>query len=159
LQDLGDRRVLGLESQVRARQAHLGEAGADGGLAGDERRAAGRAALLAVPVGEHPAFLRNAVDVRRPVPHDTVVVGADIEPADVIAPDDEDVGLLGRHRSTPSLSCPLPHRRTELQTLLSCHPGTPAAWARGFVGTAPVGAGFNSNVTFSILPPNANGIL
>ena len=62
----------------------------------DERRAAGRAALLRVGVGEERAFLRDAVDVRRLVAHDAEVVGADVVDADVVAPDDEDVGLLGR---------------------------------------------------------------
>ena len=30
----------------------------------------------------------------RAIAHDAVVVGADVEPADVVAPDDQDVGLL-----------------------------------------------------------------
>jgi hypothetical protein len=37
-------------------RSRLREAGADGRLAGDERRAAGGAALLAIPVGEERAF-------------------------------------------------------------------------------------------------------
>ena len=49
----------------------------------------GCAALLAVPVGEHRAFFGDAVDVRRTVAHDSVVVGADIEPANIISPDDQ----------------------------------------------------------------------
>ena len=47
-------------------------------LAEDERGAPGGAALLGVGVGEERAFLRDAVDVRRPVAHDAVVVGADV---------------------------------------------------------------------------------
>ena len=43
----------------------LGEPGADGRLAGQERGATGGAALLAVPVGEHRAFAADAVDVGR----------------------------------------------------------------------------------------------
>ena len=38
--------------------------------------------------------LGDAVDVRRLVAHHAHVVGADVELADVVAPDDEDVGLL-----------------------------------------------------------------
>ena len=38
---------------------------AHGRLAGDEGGAAGGAALLAVPVGEHSAFCSDAVDIRR----------------------------------------------------------------------------------------------
>ena len=96
LEQLGDGRV-GLGQAFRcARQADLGEAGADGRLAGDERRASGGAALLAIPVGEQRAFLGDAVDVRRLVAHHALVVGADVELADVVAPDDEDVGLVCR---------------------------------------------------------------
>ena len=39
--------------------------------------------------------LAMPVDVGRPVAHDAVVVGADVVDADVVAPDDEDVGLAG----------------------------------------------------------------
>jgi hypothetical protein len=102
LQDLGDGGVLGLEAHIGSRQPHLGEAGADGGLAGDECRAAGGAALLAVPVGVHAAFPGDPVDVGRAVAHHAVVVGADIEPTDVIAPDDEDVRLAGCHGASSS---------------------------------------------------------
>ena len=54
--------------QRGAGHADFGEAGADRLLAGEEGGAAGRAALLAVEVGEHRAFPRDAVDVRRAVP-------------------------------------------------------------------------------------------
>ena len=37
--------------------------------------------------------LADAVDVGRAVAHDAVIVGADVEPADVVAPDDQNVGL------------------------------------------------------------------
>ena len=83
--------------------ADLGQPGADGRLAGDERRPAGGAALLAVPTGEHRAFLGDAVDVRRLVAHVATVVAARVVPADVVAHDDEDVrlfaadGLDGEH--------------------------------------------------------------
>ena len=113
LEQRGDRRVFLLHALGRARQADLGEAGADGRLPGDERRAAGGAALLAVPVGEERAFLRDAVDVRRLVAHHALVVGADVEAADVVAPDDEDVGLL-RRRSGPGPAMRLQARRRAL---------------------------------------------
>ena len=88
----------------RAGQADLGEAGADRRLAGDEGGAAGGAALLAVPVGEQRALLGDAVDVGRPVAHHAVVVGADVELADVVAPDDEDVRLGRRPAPMPALA-------------------------------------------------------
>ncbi len=73
------RGVFLLHALRRARQADLGEAGADGRLPGDERRATGGAALLAIPVGEQRAFLGDAVDVRRLVAHHAHVVGAEVE--------------------------------------------------------------------------------
>ena len=104
LEQVGEGRVGLGNAFRRAGQADLGEAGADGRLPGDERRAAGGAALLAIPVGEERAFLGDAVDVRRLVAHHAHVVGADVELADVVAPDDEDVGLL---------SARMPGRRRE----------------------------------------------
>ena len=88
-----------LPAFLRAGHADLGHAGADRHAAADERRAARRAALLRVVVGEADAFLGDAVDVRRLVAHHAAVVVADVPGADVIAPDDEDVRV----------SC-LPHR-------------------------------------------------
>ena len=38
-------------------------------------------------------FLANAIDVRRLHSHDVAAVGSDIHPANIIAHDDEDVGL------------------------------------------------------------------
>ena len=96
LEQLREGDVARLEPLLRARQADLEVAGAEAALPGDERGASGGAALLAVPVGEQRAFLGDAVDVGRLVAHHALVVGADIPVADVVAPDDEDVGLLVR---------------------------------------------------------------
>ena len=98
LEQLGDGDVARLQTFLGAGQTDLEHAGAEAGLAGDEARAAGGAALLAIPVGEHRAFLDDAINVGRLVAHLTVVVGADIPPADVVAPQDEDVGFLGGGR-------------------------------------------------------------
>src|SRR5262249_38054989 len=104
LQRVGDRRVIGLQAEIGARETDLGQAGADRRLAGDERGAAGGAALLPVPVGEVAAFFRDAIDVGRAITHYPVVFKADVDPADVVAPDDEDVRLaaLG-HVTAPSV--------------------------------------------------------
>ena len=91
LQRLGDGHVLGLQAEVGAGQADLGKAGAQRRLAGDERRAARRAALLGVIVGEHHAFAGDAVDVRRAIAHHAERIGADVGLSDVVAHDDEDV--------------------------------------------------------------------
>ena len=93
-----------LKTDVGPRHSDLGQAGADRVLAGDERGAAGRAALLAVVVGEGRAFVGDAVDVGRAVAHLAAVVVADVPPADVVAPEDEDVRLAGfSHLNLPSL--------------------------------------------------------
>ena len=74
--------------------ADRGHAGADGQFAGDEVRPARRAACLGVVVGEQHAFFGELVEVRRPPGHHAAVVGADVPHADVVAHDDDDVGLL-----------------------------------------------------------------
>src|SRR5208337_2416443 len=69
--------------------ADLGQTGTDRRLSRDEGGTTGCTALLAVPVSEHRAFFGDTIDVRRAVAHDSVVVGTDIEPADIVAPDDQ----------------------------------------------------------------------
>src|SRR5690349_16348089 len=76
---------------IGSRHPDLGQAGANRVLAGDEGSAAGGAALLAVIVGEGRPFVANAVDVGRPVTHLATVVVADVPPADIITPENEDV--------------------------------------------------------------------
>ena len=88
LEQDGDGRVFLLHPFRRAGKSDLGQAGPHGGLSGDERRAAGGTALLAVPVGEHGAFGCDPVDVRSLVAHHPHVVGGDVELTDVVAPDD-----------------------------------------------------------------------
>ena len=80
-----DRRALG----------HFQNAGGSFGSALQNVGASGGETPLAVPIGEQRAFLRDAIDIRGVVAHHPAVVGADIPVADVIAPDDEDVRLLG----------------------------------------------------------------
>ena len=74
------------------------QARTNGKLAGDEVRAAGGAAGLRVVVGEAHAFGREAVEVRRAARHDSLVIGADIEPADIVGHDGDNVRcVLGGH--------------------------------------------------------------
>src|SRR5262245_5041917 len=101
LEELGDGRVLGTQTLIGAGQPDLGQPRADRRLPGDERGPPGGAALLAVPVGEYRAFSGHAVDVGRAVPHDAEIVGADVVPPDVVAPENQNVGLLRRHQSLP----------------------------------------------------------
>src|SRR3972149_8345208 len=56
LEQVGQRRVFLLETLLGTRQADLEQSGAKRRLAGDERRAAGGAALLAGRAREPPAY-------------------------------------------------------------------------------------------------------
>jgi hypothetical protein len=96
LQNFRDARICCLQANVCPRQADFRQPGADGRLPGDERRTPRRAALLPIPVCEARTFLRNAVDIGRVLPHYTLMIGTRVEPADVVAHDDEDVGFLLR---------------------------------------------------------------
>jgi hypothetical protein len=60
-------------------------------LTSDETRAARRAALLPVPIGEGRPFLRDAVDVGGLIAHHATAVMADVPIADIVAPNDEDI--------------------------------------------------------------------
>src|SRR5215510_1305834 len=62
--------------------------------AGEEGISPRRAALLGIVVGELRAFLPDAVDVRRFPDHQALMIDARLHPADVVAHDEEDVGLL-----------------------------------------------------------------
>jgi len=74
-EQLGDRYIPRLQSFLRSRQTDLQHAGAE-------------------------AALGDAVNVRRFVTHHALVVGADVPVTDVVAPDDEDVRLLGLGKRT-----------------------------------------------------------
>src|SRR5262245_54716273 len=96
LQQLRDGRILGPHAERGPRQTDLGEARAKHALAHDEGRAARRAALLGVVVGEQQALCGDPIDVRRPVAHQALGKDAQVRLADVVAPDDQDVRLLRR---------------------------------------------------------------
>ena len=91
LEQLCDGRVLARNAPVGTRHADFRKSCAKHRLAENERRTTRGAALLAVVVGEDHAFLRDAVDVRRAVAHQSHRVGADVRLADVVTPDNEDV--------------------------------------------------------------------
>ena len=82
----------------------LHQTGSDRILAGDEGRPAGRATLLCVIVGKDHAFSGNAVNIGRLVAHHPAVIVAQVPVPDIIAHDDEDVGLIrglnGQSRNT-----------------------------------------------------------
>ena len=62
--------------------------------AGEEGIAPGSATLLGVIGHEDRAFVADAVDVRRLTDHQAAMVDVRLHPADVVAHDEEDVGLL-----------------------------------------------------------------
>ena len=64
--------------------------------AGEEGVAPGRAALLGVIGHEDRAFIADAVDIGRFADHQAAMVDARLHPADVVAHDEHDVGLLRR---------------------------------------------------------------
>jgi hypothetical protein len=101
LHEIGDGRIVRAEAELGAGQADLGEASADRRLSCDERRAAGCAALLTVKIGEHRAFSGDAVNVGRAIAHDAEIVAADVEPADVVRHDEQDVRLALGHDVPP----------------------------------------------------------
>jgi hypothetical protein len=86
-----------LKPESGAGHSNFGQAGAERVLAGDEGGASGGAALLAVVIGEASTFVGDAVDVWSVVPHLTSAIETDVPPADVITPQDQDIGLLCSH--------------------------------------------------------------
>ena len=95
LEQLGDGGVLGLQADIGAGQADLQQAGAQRVLAGDKGRAPGGAALLAVIIGEQRALPGDAIDIGCAAPQHAAVIGADVGPADIVAPDHQDIRLVG----------------------------------------------------------------
>src|SRR5436190_706103 len=96
LERFGDGNVSRLKAHGCARNSDLGHPGAVNRLTCDEGRAARRATVLGVVVREHHAFAGDAVDVRRLVAHQAECVGADVGLADVVAPNNEDIGFASR---------------------------------------------------------------
>ena len=97
LEQFSHGRVVRMQAVGGAGHAHLGQPGADRVLAGHERGAARRAALLRVVVGESHALVGHAVDIGRAVAHLAATVVADVPPAHVVAPEDQDVRLFRWH--------------------------------------------------------------
>ena len=100
LQCGGDGRVLRLQAEFGAGHADLGQASAVGVLAGDEGRPACGAALLPVVVGETHTLGGDAVDVGGLITHHPVAVATEVALADVIAPDDQNVGIVAHQRAS-----------------------------------------------------------
>jgi hypothetical protein len=103
LQRLRDRDIAILQTDRRAGDTDLAKPGTQADLPRDEGRSPRRATVLRVIIGEHHAFVGDAVDIRRLVSDHPARIRADIRLADVVPEDDEDVRLrrarlLGRCR-------------------------------------------------------------
>jgi hypothetical protein len=93
-QELGDGRRAGPQIGRAAGQLRRDHARAQRVHAGEEGVAPRSAALLGVIVHEPGAFLADAVYVGRFADHQSLMVDARLHPADVVAHDEEDIGLL-----------------------------------------------------------------
>src|SRR5690606_14673690 len=94
LEQVGDRRIFRAQTEIGAGHAHLRQPSSNRILARDESSAAGGATLLPVVIRKGHAFIRYSVNVGRPIAHLTTVVVADVPPANIISPEDEDVRLV-----------------------------------------------------------------
>ena len=93
-QELGKMRRSGPYIGRAAGKFRQDHADADRLHAGDEGRSPGSATLLGVIVHELGTFIADAIDVGRLADHQPLMVDAGLHPADVIAHDEQDVGLL-----------------------------------------------------------------
>ena len=93
LENGGDGGILHTHAFRGTRQPDLGQAGAHGRLPGNEGRTTGSTGLLSIPVGEQGTLFCDAIDVGGLIPHHAQVIGADVELANIVAPDHQDVRL------------------------------------------------------------------
>ena len=94
MQELGERRRAGPQIGRAAGQLRRDHARAQRIHAGEEGVAPGGAALHGDVVHEDRALVPDAVDVGRFADHQAAMVDARLHPADVVAHDEQDVGLL-----------------------------------------------------------------
>ena len=86
-----NRRSLGWHSDVGAGLAHGCQARAQGNFPGDEGSSARRATGFGIIVGEQHALRGQLVEIGCLAGHHAPVIGADVEPADIVAHDEDDV--------------------------------------------------------------------
>ena len=95
-QKLRDRRRAGPQPGRAAGQLRRNHARAQRMHAGEEGVAAGGAALFGVVSHEERAIVADTVDVWRFADHQPTMIDARLHDADVVAHDEQDVGLAGR---------------------------------------------------------------
>lgn len=84
--------------RVFFRQPYFQQTGAERALAGDKGGSTSGATIFTVGIGEQDAIVGNRVDFGRPLAHHSVVISADIEPANIVAPNNQNVWLVLRCR-------------------------------------------------------------
>jgi hypothetical protein len=119
-QHRGDGRRLRRQADIGAGLADRRQSSPDRQLAGDEIGAACGAARFGIIVGEAHALRRQLVKVGRFARHDALVVGADVEPADIVTHDEQDIRplLLGLscgwdHGDRQQRDCDQEHRAAD----------------------------------------------
>src|SRR6516165_480683 len=85
-------------TDIGAGLTNCSQSGAKRDLPGAEIGAAGGAARFGVVIGEAHAIGGKLVEIWRLAGHDALVIGADIEPADVVTHDHENIRLGARRR-------------------------------------------------------------
>ena len=93
-EDVGDGRIFFLQTLRRSRHPDFTHPGTERHLAGNEGGTTRGGALLGVVGGKLRALGGDAVDVWRLVAHQTLIVGAQVQVADIIAKDNYDVRLF-----------------------------------------------------------------
>ena len=94
LEDVGDGRIFFLQTLRRSRHTDFTHPGTEWHLAGNEGGTTCGGALLGVVGGKLRALRGDAVNVWRLVAHQTLIVGAQVQVADIIAKDNYDVRLF-----------------------------------------------------------------
>ena len=133
-QELGERRRAGPQVGRAAGQLRRDHARAQRVHASEEGVAPGRAALLGVVVHEPGALICDAIKIGRFAHPHTLLVAAQLHPADVVAHDEKDVWFLGRLlcgcRRAGRPSKRHHRRRAEQDSAGSLKPTRRLAWRR-----------------------------
>ena len=94
MQELGERRCSRSQIGDAAGKLRRDHAGAQGMHAGEEGVPSRRAALLGIVGHELRTLVAEAIDVGRFADHQATMINARLHPADVVAHDEQDVGLF-----------------------------------------------------------------
>ncbi len=131
LQYSSERHGLIRQSHVCPSLTDGGQTRADWQLTGDEISAAGSTASLCIVIGEAHSLRCQLVEIRRFSRHYALVVGADVEPTNIIAHDDENVRFLilrrgGRRKSQPAYH----EKRCKNNVYFAYHDSSPFPFSR-----------------------------